>query len=112
MYGAPVDADIPACVGADINSCNGFIEEGCSYEGGDLGLDPDDGHVADTLECQAECIDLDFLGCAYFVYGITARSCHLMDSSMRRTCTGISGPPDPRMGECVPIAGNSRWKGP
>ena len=53
MYGAPVDSDIPACVGADINSCDGFIEEDCSYEGGDLGLDPDDGHVADMLECSA-----------------------------------------------------------
>ena len=87
---------IATCLGTAINSCDGFLEEDCTYDMlNDYSTIPSR-PVAEPQHCQEECQNL-FPICRHWVY--QNKTCYLMKSG-RRNCSVISGPKYPKIATC------------
>jgi len=100
--GGPANHSIATCLGTAINSCDGFLEEDCTYDMlNDYSTIPSR-PVAEPQHCQEECQNL-FPICRHWVY--QNKTCYLMKSG-RRNCSVISGPKYPKIATC-PFANNN-----
>ena len=89
------------CLQPRPNKCENFIEEDCQYLGTIL-LEPPPGTVSDGLECQEMCNEYKDLGCRYWVYHRTEKSCTLYESNARK-CSAKGGPYLPSISLCLRI---------
>jgi len=95
-----VDGNIQDCVLNNLDGCDAFLEEDCTYYGRNLNLDPPDGEVVSPFECEALCKGFRELGCSYWVFNAWEQSCKLM-SSGDRYCYSVSGPRYPGISDCL-----------
>ena len=87
------------CLQPRLNKCDSFIEEDCQYLGTIL-LEPPPGTISDGLECQEMCKEYKDLGCKYWVYHRTEKSCTLYESDARK-CSAKGGPFRPSISLCL-----------
>ena len=87
------------CLQPRLNKCENYIEEDCQYLGTIL-LEPPPGTVSDGLECQEMCNEYKDLGCKYWVYHRTEKSCTLYESNARK-CSAKGGPYLPSISLCL-----------
>merc|ERR1712241_339987 len=99
IVSATVDGNLQQCLTSNLNGCNGFIDENCTFQGLSLGLDPPAGEIQSPTGCEKLCRGFQVLGCNYWVFNTIDLTCQLLDSE-QRTCTGISGPGYPSLAEC------------
>ena len=99
QVGGGREGNLEDCLNSDLNGCNAFIEESCTFIGDQLVFSPPDGEISNPYECEALCQVFETLGCNYWIYDISALSCRLMTSGSR-TCDTMSGPQAPPIDTC------------